>query len=54
MADWARAITRRTPDLAEADPPLGKGIAGLGLGMGAFGKTGLVLQAPLQDNLPLE
>ena len=47
-------MTWTTPDLTEVGQPLGRGIVGLGLGMGAFGKTGLVLQAPLQDNLPLE
>jgi hypothetical protein len=54
MANWARAITWRIPDFTEAGQPLGRGILGLGLGMGDLEKAGLELQAPFQDNLPLE
>lgn len=54
MANWASAMTWTTPDLTEAGQPLGRGILGLDLGMGALGKAGLELQAPSHDNLPLE
>lgn len=45
-------MTWRIADLTEAGQPLGRGILGLGLGMGALGKAGLELQAPFQDNIP--
>lgn len=54
MANWARPMTWRTPDLTEAGQPLGRGILGLGFGMGALAKAGLEWQTPSEDNLPLE